>query len=98
MHKDIATLLPSSPRLHAMRPAPLRATQQLAAAVDDDGFCSAKGTTKRQPVLELGEILAEQPDDGCHMTVQIIPIKCNNYHLNLNQNYCTQPVHSDRLL
>ena len=59
MHKDIATLLSSSPRLHAMRPAPLPATQQLAAAVDDDGFCSAKGTTKCQPVLELGEILTE---------------------------------------
>ncbi|CAL5037751.1 unnamed protein product [Urochloa decumbens] len=39
------------------------AAEQLAVAIDDDGFRSAKGTTKRQLLLDLCEILTKHPDD-----------------------------------
>ncbi|RLN13396.1 hypothetical protein C2845_PM09G08010 [Panicum miliaceum] len=48
------------------------AAEQLAAAIDDDGFRSAKGTTKRQLLLDLCEILAKHPDDVAGMPVEAI--------------------------
>ncbi|CAL5043584.1 unnamed protein product [Urochloa decumbens] len=54
------------------------AAEQLAAAIDDDGFRSAKGTTKRQLLLDLCEILTKHPDDDvAGMPVAVEAILCN---------------------
>ncbi|CAD6337107.1 unnamed protein product [Miscanthus lutarioriparius] len=46
--------------------------EQLAAAISDDGFCSAKGTTKRQLLLDLCDLVAKHPDDVAGMPVEAI--------------------------
>ncbi|CAL5047020.1 unnamed protein product [Urochloa decumbens] len=48
------------------------AAEQLAAAIDDTGFRSAKGTTKHQLLLDLCELLAKHPDDVAGMHVEAI--------------------------
>ncbi|KAF8772544.1 hypothetical protein HU200_005501 [Digitaria exilis] len=46
------------------------AAEQLAAAIDDEGFCSAKGTTKRQLLLDLCDLIAKHPEDVVGMPVE----------------------------
>lgn len=42
--------------------------EQLTTTIDDDDdFCSAKGTTKRQLLMDLCELLAKHPDDVAWM-------------------------------
>nr|CAB3467615.1 unnamed protein product [Digitaria exilis] len=48
------------------------AAEQLAAAIDDEGFCSAKGTTKRQLLLDLCDLIAKHPEDVVGMPVEAI--------------------------
>ena len=48
------------------------AAEQLAAAISDDGFRSAKGTTKRQLLLDLCDLVAKHPDDVAGMPVEAI--------------------------
>lgn len=48
------------------------AAEQLAAAISDDGFRSAKGTTKRQLLLDLCDLVAKHPDDVARMPVEAI--------------------------
>ncbi|CAD6339703.1 unnamed protein product [Miscanthus lutarioriparius] len=48
------------------------AAEQLATAISDDGFRSAKGTTKRQLLLDLCDLLAKHPDDVAGMPVEAI--------------------------
>jgi pre-mRNA-splicing factor SYF1 len=48
------------------------AAEQLAAAIEDDGFCSAKGTTKQQLLLDVCELLAKHPDYVAGMPVEDI--------------------------
>ncbi|CAN6214429.1 unnamed protein product [Urochloa humidicola] len=48
------------------------AAEQLATAINDDGFRSAKDTTKRELLLDLCEILAKHPDDVVGMPVEAI--------------------------
>jgi pre-mRNA-splicing factor SYF1 len=43
-----------------------------SAHAEDDGFCSAKGTTKQQLLLDLCELLAKHPDDVAGMPVEAI--------------------------
>ncbi|XP_044372687.1 pre-mRNA-splicing factor syf1 homolog [Triticum aestivum] len=45
------------------------AAQHLAAAIDDEGFVSVKGTTKRQLLLDLCGLLAQHPEDVAGMPV-----------------------------
>ncbi|OEL16149.1 Pre-mRNA-splicing factor SYF1 [Dichanthelium oligosanthes] len=49
------------------------AAEQLTAAIDDDGgFRSAKGTTRRQLLLDLCELLAKHPDGVAGMPMEAI--------------------------
>jgi len=48
------------------------AAEQLASAISDDGFRSAKGTTKRQLLLDLCDLVAKHPDDVAGLPVEAI--------------------------
>ncbi|CAM0913536.1 unnamed protein product [Alopecurus aequalis] len=48
------------------------AAQHLAAAINDDGFVSVKGTTKRQLLLDLCGLLSQRPDEVAGMPVDAI--------------------------
>jgi pre-mRNA-splicing factor SYF1 len=46
--------------------------EQLTAAISDDGFRSAMGTTKHQLLLDLCDLIAKHPDDVARMPVEAI--------------------------
>uniref|UniRef100_A0ACD5ZQW5 Uncharacterized protein n=1 Tax=Avena sativa TaxID=4498 RepID=A0ACD5ZQW5_AVESA len=48
------------------------AAAQLAAAINDDGFVSAQGTTKRQLLIDLCSLLVRQPEEAAGMPVDAI--------------------------
>ncbi|KAM3194036.1 hypothetical protein ACQJBY_070597 [Aegilops geniculata] len=48
------------------------AAHHLAAAIDDEGFVSVKGTTKRQLLLDLCGLLAQHPEEVAGMPVDAI--------------------------